>query len=148
MLPFNMTITCTGHLSSESGICGHGVLPRPNQSTRPVCRSRDAVCSRVFGAFVTTAWVLAELANSLARGSNRALFLELYRDLSDDHRVTIVPADHDLFAQGVDLYAQRPDKEWSLTDCISFIVMRQYGLSDALTADRHYEQAGFKVLLK
>jgi predicted nucleic acid-binding protein len=100
------------------------------------------------GAFVTTAWVLAEVANSLARGPNRALFLELYHDLAEDHRVTIVPPTQDLFAQGIELYAQRPDKEWSLTDCISFIVMRQHGLTDALTADRHYEQAGFNVLLK
>jgi uncharacterized protein len=94
------------------------------------------------GAFVTTAWVLTEVANALARGPNRALFLELYRDLADDGRVTIVPPTQDLFAQGIELYAQRPDKEWSLTDCISFIVMRQYGLTDALTADHHYEQAG------
>ena len=55
---------------------------------------------------------------------DRALFLELYRDLADDHRVTIVPPTQDLFEQGIELYAQRPDKEWSLTDCISFIVMR------------------------
>jgi predicted nucleic acid-binding protein len=71
------------------------------------------------GAFVTTAWVLTEVANSLARGPNRALFVELYRDLADDHRVTIVPPTQDLFAQGIDLYAQRPDKGWSLTDCLS-----------------------------
>ena len=100
------------------------------------------------GAFVTTAWVLTEVANSLARGANRALFVELYRDLADDRRVTIVPPTQDLFAQGIDLYAQRPDKEWSLTDCLSFIVMHQYGLTNALTADRHYEQAGFTVLLQ
>ncbi|MGA2616810.1 MAG: PIN domain-containing protein [Thermoguttaceae bacterium] len=99
------------------------------------------------GAFVTTAWVLTEVANSLTRGSDRALFLELYRDLADDPRVTIVPPAQDLFEQGIGLFAKRPDKEWSLTDCISFIVMREYGLTDALTADRHFEQAGFKILL-
>lgn len=41
-----------------------------------------------------------------------------------------------------------PDKDWSLTDCIFFVVMRQLGLTDALTADRHFQQAGFKALLK
>jgi predicted nucleic acid-binding protein len=91
--------------------------------------------------------VLTEVANSLTRGSDRALFLELYRDLADDPRVTIVPPAQDLFEQGIGLFAKRPDKEWSLTDCISFIVMREYGLTDALTADRHFEQAGFKILL-
>jgi uncharacterized protein len=100
------------------------------------------------GAFVTTAWVLTEVANSLTRGADRALFLELYRDLAEDHRVTIVPPDQDLFEQAIEFYAQRPDKEWSLTDCISFIVMREYGLTDALTVDHHFEQAGFKVLLQ
>lgn len=100
------------------------------------------------GAFVTTAWVLTEVANSLARGPNRALFLELYHELAQDRRVTIVPSAQDLFEQGIELYAQRPDKDWSLIDCISFIVMREYGLTDALTADRHFEQAGFKILLE
>jgi predicted nucleic acid-binding protein len=52
-----------------------------------------------------------------------------------------------LFAAGVELYGTRPDKEWSLTDCISFVVMKREGLTDALTGDRHFEQAGFKVLL-
>ena len=46
------------------------------------------------------------------------------------------------------LFAKRPDKEWSLTDCISFIVMQEYGLTEALTADHHFEQAGFTILLK
>ncbi len=100
------------------------------------------------GAFVTTAWVLSEVANSLARGPDRALFLDLYHDLADDRRVTIVPPAQNLFEQGIELYAQRADKEWSLTDCISFIVMREYGLTDALTADHHYQQAGFTVLLQ
>ena len=50
--------------------------------------------------------------------------------------------------RGVALFAQRPDKEWSLTDCISFVVMREHGLSDALTADHHFEQAGFVPLLQ
>ena len=100
------------------------------------------------GAFVTTAWVPAEVANSLARGPDRALFCELYQDMANDHRVTIVPPTQDLFAQGIELYAQRPDKEWSLTDCISFIVMQEYRLTEALTADRHFEQAGFTALLK
>lgn len=99
------------------------------------------------GAFVTTVWVLAEVANSLARGPNRALFLELYHDLANDRRVTIVPATQDLFERGIDLYRERSDKAWSLTDCISFIVMRDSGLTEALTADHHFEQAEFSMLL-
>jgi predicted nucleic acid-binding protein len=53
-----------------------------------------------------------------------------------------------LLARGIQFYRERPDKEWSLTDCISFVVMAEKGLSEALTGDRHFEQAGFKPLLK
>jgi uncharacterized protein len=99
------------------------------------------------GAFVTSAWVLAEVANSLTRGTDRSLFLELYRSLADDRRIMIVPPNQELFDEGIHLFAERPDKEWSLTDCISFIIMREYDLTDALTADHHFEQAGFRILL-
>jgi predicted nucleic acid-binding protein len=100
------------------------------------------------GRIVTTAWVITELANALARARNRALFLELLRDLQNDPRVTIFPPEPARFQRGIDLYAQRPDKDWSLTDCISFVVMEQEGLSDALTGDHHFEQAGFTPVLK
>jgi len=68
--------------------------------------------------------------------------------LRSDAKTTIVPSSHELFEQGKRLYSQRLDKDWSLTDCTSLVVMRQLGLSEALTADRHFEQAGFHVLLK
>jgi hypothetical protein len=53
-----------------------------------------------------------------------------------------------LFEAGLRLYSDRPDKDWSLTDCTSFVVMKRLRITEALTADRHFEQAGFKVLLK
>jgi predicted nucleic acid-binding protein len=53
-----------------------------------------------------------------------------------------------LFKRGVELFRTRRDKEWSLTDCISFLVMQQRGISDALTHDHHFEQAGFTILLR
>ena len=59
-----------------------------------------------------------------------------------------MPASHSLFQEGVQLYNARPDKDWSLTDCISFVVMQEHGLTDALTGDHHFEQAGFTALLK
>jgi predicted nucleic acid-binding protein len=58
-----------------------------------------------------------------------------------------VPSSTELFARGLALFVGRLDKEWSLTDCISFVVMEQRGLPDALTSDRHFEQAGFHPLL-
>ena len=65
-----------------------------------------------------------------------------------DPRTTVFPASQDLFDAGVSLYSRRQDKDWSLTDCISFAVMQQQGLTDALTADHHFEQAGFTLLMK
>jgi len=65
-----------------------------------------------------------------------------------DQSLTIVEANHELFEHGLDLFGNRPDKSWSLTDCISFVVMQAHGLTEALTADHHFEQAGFVRLLK
>lgn len=100
------------------------------------------------GLLLTTAWVLTEVANHLRHVPNRPLLLSLVADLRDDPRVTIIPPSPGLFDRGLALFAERPDKEWSLTDCISFVVMREQGLSEALTSDHHFEQAGFVALLR
>jgi len=97
---------------------------------------------------VTTAWVLTEVADALAVPATREGFPRLLAALRTDPACTIVPPTQDLFDAGVELYARRPDKAWSLTDCISFVVMREHGMNEALTGDRHFEQAGFIALLK
>jgi uncharacterized protein len=68
--------------------------------------------------------------------------------LENDPSVTVVTVSIELLAEGRALYANRPDKEWSLTDCISFVVMHERGLQEALTADHHFAQAGFVTLLR
>jgi predicted nucleic acid-binding protein len=97
---------------------------------------------------VTTAWILTELADGLCAARSRGAFVSLEARLKGDSRFTIVPASAQLFDEGLELYRQRPDKDWSLTDCISFIVMRQRGIVEALTGDHHFGQAGFVPLLK
>lgn len=97
---------------------------------------------------VTTAWVLTELGDALHRGRNREIFGRFLDTLGEHQDFEIVPASPSLFDHGVALFRSRPDKEWSLTDCISFVVMSDKGISEALTADRHFEQAGFSALLK
>ena len=62
-------------------------------------------------------------------------------------RTRIIPLDSRLLQRGLDLLARRADKNWSLTDCISFVVMEEEGIQEALTIDRHFEQAGFKAQL-
>jgi uncharacterized protein len=99
------------------------------------------------GKLLTTTWVLTEVLDALSKPVHRQLAAEFVRDLQTDPDVAIVPADQSIFDVGFDLYRQRPDKDWPLTDCISFAVMRQNDLREALTADRHFEQAGFRRLL-
>jgi uncharacterized protein len=97
---------------------------------------------------VTHAWILTEVADGFGKSSHRLVALELIDQLIADKSVTIVPPTNELFHRGLELFRRRSDKRWSLTDCISFVVMRQHGLLEALTADRHFEQAGFVALLK
>jgi predicted nucleic acid-binding protein len=95
---------------------------------------------------MTTDWVLMEVGDALRHGPDRAAFMALLQDLEDDPDSTVVPADQGLLDQAIELFGSRPDKEWSLTDCTSFVVMQQNGLTQALTADHHFEQAGFSPL--
>ena len=97
---------------------------------------------------VTTEWVLAEFGDAYSAPQDRSDFAEMYRTLATNPRVKIVPADTQLFQRGVDFFERRPDKNWTLTDCISFVVMQDEEIREALTADRHFEQAGYIALLK
>lgn len=76
------------------------------------------------------------------------MFSETRQELLADENVEIVPLQMALYEEGVALYASRLDKQWSLTDCLSFVVMERSGLTEALTADQHSEQAGFLALLR
>ena len=97
---------------------------------------------------VTTAWVLLELANSLSALRHRKVFADFLDKLRANPGVTIYEAERELFDLGVELYRDREDKDWSLTDCISFVVLKREGIDEALTGDRNFEQAGFKALLR
>ena len=97
---------------------------------------------------VTTAWVLVEVANTLAQPPNRELVVRLIRHLAESSSIVVIPPTQELFEAAFRLYEERPDKDWSLTDCTSFVVMQRRGITDALTGDRHFEQAGFKALLR
>jgi uncharacterized protein len=99
-------------------------------------------------AVITTSWVLTELGDGLCRPPYRSAFLRVLHNLRNDPRTEIVGPSQALFDKGLILYENRPDKDWSLTDCISFVVMQERSLVEALTADHHFEQAGFKALLK
>jgi uncharacterized protein len=101
----------------------------------------------ITGRMITTTAVLLETANALARPSWRSAAISLLEHLQIRQDVTIVPLTPDHWRRGWELYRSRGDKSWSLTDCISFVVMQDSGLSGALTSDEHFRQAGFRALL-
>jgi len=68
--------------------------------------------------------------------------------LKENQFVEIVSLSSELFEEAFKLYKKRTDKGWGLTDCTSFIVMKSYGIIDALTTDEHFQQAGFRALLR
>ncbi len=98
-------------------------------------------------AVVTTGWIVTETANAMSKSHQRAGCGAFLAELSRGGRTKLVPLSEELQRRGLKLYSERPDKEWSLTDCISFLVMADEGLTEALTEDRHFEQAGFVALL-
>jgi uncharacterized protein len=97
--------------------------------------------------FLTTEAVLVEIGNALSKASWRRLGIATLDDLRTDPNIEVVPVTTELFQRAVDLYSARPDKEWGLTDCISFVVMQDHKLTHALTTDRDFEQAGFQNAL-
>lgn len=98
------------------------------------------------GRLVTGEWILLELADGLASTRHRTTFNRLRLRLATNENYQVLPLDAATFEAGVRLYDERPDKEWSLTDCLSFVAMEGGGIKDALTGDHHFEQAGFRAL--
>ena len=97
---------------------------------------------------IVTEYVLVELGNGLCRSRYRSRYVPLVEHLLNDPDTIFVPASESLFQQGLQLFAARPDKTWSMVDCLSFVVMKQRRLREALTTDDHFNQAGFRALLR
>jgi predicted nucleic acid-binding protein len=100
------------------------------------------------GRLVTTEWVLMEVADALSAPAARLIAVAFLKAVRADPLFEVIGYERDLYEAGFDLFAGRADKAWSLTDCISFAAMTQRGLFEALTADHHFEQAGFRPVFK
>ena len=120
-------------------------LGSPRDQLRPVAAAWTA---RRLRPLVTTEYVLVETLNALRDVPLRTEATGLIARLRRNPDLEIVPASDELFDAGLALYAARPDKPWSVTDCISFHLMTERGLKRALTHDHHFAQAKFVPLLR
>ncbi|MGI4790280.1 MAG: type II toxin-antitoxin system VapC family toxin [Janthinobacterium lividum] len=124
-------------LSPKDGLHSQAILVRNDLRQRHV-------------RLITSEFVLIEVADAFSEPPLRSVAFEFYRGLRQNNTpfaVEIVPVSEDLLAKGWDLYRQRTDKGWGLTDCTSFVIMKEQGIIEAFTSDHHYTQAGFTVLL-
>jgi uncharacterized protein len=97
---------------------------------------------------VTTRAILLEIGNALSKPRYRQAAMQLLAALEADPNVDIVPLSESLYARALQLHRERSDKEWGLTDCVSFLVMQDRSLIETLTTDEHFQQAGFRALLR
>ena len=97
---------------------------------------------------LSTEFVLVEIADGLAAVQFRKHAVQMINLLQGNQFVEIVPLSSKVFEEALELYKKRMDKGWGLTDCTSFIVMQHYDVIDALTTDEHFQQAGFRALLR
>jgi len=97
---------------------------------------------------VTTHAIVLEIGNALARLRYRSLAIAALDSMETDDKVKIIPLTEDLLETGYKLFRSRTDKEWGLVDCVSFVAMKQLGITEALTTDQHFQQAGFTALLR
>jgi predicted nucleic acid-binding protein len=100
------------------------------------------------GPLVTTYWILAEVGDAFSQPGHRAKFARLLELLASTPDIEVVPPSIEQFRAGAALHGSRPDKRWSLTDCVTFSIMKDRSLVDALTTDSHFEQVGFRVLMR
>jgi predicted nucleic acid-binding protein len=98
-------------------------------------------------SLVITEWILTEFLGAAARPPLRALAQQSVDQFRAASRVSIVEATHGDWSHGFALYQARPDKTWSLVDCISIYLGERLGIAEIFTGDHHFEQAGLTILL-
>ena len=98
--------------------------------------------------FIVTDYVIVEVANSLSKIPWRSSAIQLINSIQLSENTRVVEINKEIYNGAWGLYSNRTDKEWGLTDCGSFVVMKRYAITVAFTNDHHFEQMGFNILLK
>lgn len=130
----------TGYFLALAGV-GDELNPRAQLWAAAMTRKLSA-------KLVTTEYVLVEAVNRLSDPLDRPKAIEIIQFVRFDSRCDFIPASETLFNGGMQLYQQRMDKRWSLTDCVSFHVMAERKIPSVLSFDHHFQQAGFEALLR
>jgi predicted nucleic acid-binding protein len=97
---------------------------------------------------VTTRAILIEIGDAMAGQRRRRAGIIMLEALEADQTLEIIQNSEELYRRAFELYQDRPDKEWGMTDCISFVVMDDEQVTEALTTDIHFQQAGFVALMR
>lgn len=98
--------------------------------------------------FLTTSLVLVEIGDGLSRVDFRPLALQICDGLRGSERVEIIQSDKSLEERTWALFRDRSDKDWGMTDCVSMTVMRDWQIDEVFTSDHHFEQAGYRILIR
>ena len=98
--------------------------------------------------FIVTDYVIVEVANSLSKIPWRSSAIQLINSIQLSENIRVVEINKEIYNEAWGLYSNRTDKEWGLTDCASFVVMKRYAITVAFTNDHHFEQMGYNILLK
>lgn len=122
-------------------------LVNPRDQWHSVATNLQHELSQHKNHLVTSEFVLTEIGNGLSAMKFRSDCVRVIANLRSSPDITIVPVTAALFDRAFELYSSRMDKEWGLTDCSSFVVMREGGIETALTSDDHFRQAGFNCLM-
>ncbi|MEO7718280.1 MAG: PIN domain-containing protein [Capsulimonas sp.] len=120
--------------------------PKDNHHLQAANLSKTIASTRP--KLITSRGVLLEIGNSLSKVQYRKIGVAILNALTNDPGLEIIDVTSTLYRDALALYSSRPDKEWGLTDCLSFTIMEQRGIQQALTADEHFIQAGYQALIR
>lgn len=120
-------------------------LAQPNDSLYPCARAWVQV---ITDSLLITDMVLWEVINGLSKPKDRPIAHDIVTQVTSSPKYELALTKPSVFHEAIELHRRREDKEWSLTDCLSFLVMQDRQITRALTHDHHFEQAGFEALLR